>query len=164
MKASADIRLRSSIRVVWDEQTLDRWIADPQKVVPNTYMAFRGIPNKQQRDDLIAFLKAASEGTVSSQAAQMVRGRPRLPDLKALGPDQQVKSLTHCQDTYRVTTEDGDSAPYWEFNLRFKTDSSAHGPKKGHPALLPANMGGDRAFIIFAEPGEISSFIHDGCQ
>jgi cytochrome c len=53
--------------------------------------------------------------------------------------------------------------PFWEFNLRFKTDSSDKGPEPGHPVLIPASMMGDRAFVIFAAPEEISGFIESKC-
>jgi cytochrome c len=58
-----------------------------------------------------------------------------------------------------VTTAAGETLPFWEFNLRFKTDSSDKGPRSGQPALLQASMMGDRAFVIFAAPEEISRFI-----
>jgi cytochrome c len=42
----------------WSEDLLDRYIAEPEKVVPKTTMAFRGVDEPQERADLIAFLKA----------------------------------------------------------------------------------------------------------
>ena len=53
----------------------------------------------------------------------MMRG-PAPQDLKALGPNQQVVTIRYCGDTYQVTTAGGETLPFWEFNLRFKTDSS----------------------------------------
>ena len=77
---------------------------------------------------------------------------------------QQVTSLRHCRDTYEVTTADGKTRKFWEFNLRFKTDSSDKGPPKGKPVLLRAGMmGGDRSFVIFNSPKEISGFIEQKC-
>jgi cytochrome c len=52
--------LRSS-GVVWDDKTLDGWIEDPQHVVPGNTMTFQGIKNNQQRADLLAFLKQATQ-------------------------------------------------------------------------------------------------------
>jgi len=52
---------------------------------------------------------------------------------------------------------------FWEFNLRFKTDSSKDGPPKGKPAIVQAGMQGDRAFIVFAGPAEMSTFIKKQC-
>jgi cytochrome c len=62
-----------------------------------------------------------------------------------------------------VTTEDGRTVPFWEFNLRFKTDSSPVGPPPGAPALVSAGMQGDRASVVFSSPTEISRFIEQRC-
>ena len=37
------------------------------------------------------------------------------------------------------------------------------GPDKGKPAILRASMSGDRAFVIFSDPAEISAFIQKQC-
>ncbi len=42
---------------VWNEKTLDRFLADPLKAVPGTTMTYAGVPDAQDRADLIAFLK-----------------------------------------------------------------------------------------------------------
>ena len=42
---------------VWDDATLDRWLAGPQKMVPGTKMALDGLDDPQQRADIIAYLK-----------------------------------------------------------------------------------------------------------
>ncbi|WP_343713119.1 cytochrome c family protein [Inquilinus sp.] len=46
-------------RLVWDDGTLDRWLAGPRTLVPGTRMSFPGLPNRQERRDVIAYLKAA---------------------------------------------------------------------------------------------------------
>ncbi len=154
--------------IVWNEETLDPWLADPAAFLPGNRMLYRGIEDEQARADLIAFLKTASAG----EAAGSDRGAPSgggmmgggpIPDLKAVGPNQRVTGLAYCGDTYRVTTEAGRTFELWEFNLRFKTDSSAEGPAEGQPVLLRAGMMGDRVFIVFAGPGEISPFIRRQC-
>ena len=42
----------------WSESLLDRYVADPEKAVPKTTMAFRGVEEADERADLLAFLKA----------------------------------------------------------------------------------------------------------
>jgi len=79
-------------------------------------------------------------------------GDGRAPNLKSIEPSHQIKSITYCHDTYRVTTADGKTRAFWERNLRLKTDSSKDGPQNGAPALVPAGMMGDRANVIFAAP------------
>jgi len=51
--------------VVWDPEALDKYVADPQAFIPGNRMAFAGIPDKTQRDDLIAFLAIATKDTNS---------------------------------------------------------------------------------------------------
>jgi cytochrome c2 len=46
--------------VVWDAATLDKYVTDPQALIPGNRMAFAGIADKDQRDDLIAYLAAAT--------------------------------------------------------------------------------------------------------
>jgi cytochrome c len=43
--------------LVWNEATLDRFLADPLKAVPGTTMTYAGIPDPRERADLIAYLK-----------------------------------------------------------------------------------------------------------
>jgi cytochrome c len=46
--------------LVWDDATLDRWLASPSALVPGTSMAFVGLPDAGQRGALIAWLRTAS--------------------------------------------------------------------------------------------------------
>ena len=46
--------------VVWDEKTLDAWLANPRKFVPGNRMPFRGLKKSENRADVIAFLKKAT--------------------------------------------------------------------------------------------------------
>jgi cytochrome c len=42
---------------VWDEETLDPWLADPKKVIPNTKMVLK-LSKPEERADVIAYLKS----------------------------------------------------------------------------------------------------------
>jgi cytochrome c len=46
--------------VTWDAATLDKYIADPQAFIPGNRMAFAGMTDRSQRDDLIAYLALAT--------------------------------------------------------------------------------------------------------
>ena len=158
--------------IIWDDRALDGWLTDPQRMVPDNEMPFEGIKDGRVRADLLAFLKEATKpGAVPQQTAQqggmggmggMMGGGPD-PNLKKLEPGIQVKAITYCRGTYRVTTADGKTRAFWERNLRFKTDSSEDGPEKGAPAITPAGMMGDRASVIFAAPEEINKLIEARC-
>lgn len=47
--------------VVWDDDTMDAYIANPRQFIPGTKMAFPGIRNEQERADLIAYLREATK-------------------------------------------------------------------------------------------------------
>lgn len=46
--------------LVWNDATLDRFLADPVGVVPGTSMGYAGIGGDQERADLIAYLRRAA--------------------------------------------------------------------------------------------------------
>ena len=164
--------------IIWDERSLDAWLTDPQKMVPDNDMPFQGIRDARVRADLLAFLKEASKPGAPPLLAQQggmkgmggmggmmggMMGGGRDVNLKNLDSSQHVKAITYCHDTYRVTTADGKTRAFWERNLRFKTDSSEDGPEKGEPAIMPAGMSGDRASVIFAAPDEFNKMIEAKC-
>ena len=154
--------------VVWDEHTLDKWLGDPANFIPHNYMTFPGIESSKDRRDVIAYLKAVSEGHAPPPSQKeggmgMMMGRSKL-DLKNAGPKMQVVSLEYCGDTYIVKTAAGGTYKFWEFNLRLQTDSSKYGPVKGRPVIVGTGMMGDRAAVIFTAPHEISSFIKESCR
>jgi cytochrome c len=161
-----------SSNVVWNDKTLDDWIADPQHVVPGNQMTFAGIKDARQRADLLMFLKEATQpgSSVSQQGPAMgggmmggMMGGGQIPNLKRPDPAERVQEITYCKDTYTITTVDGQTRKFWERNLRLKTDASGDGPEKNAPALIPAGMMGDRADVIFADPSEISTHIAAKC-
>ena len=155
--------------IVWDAKTLDPWLANPAKFIPGNHMPFQGIRDAETRRNLIAFLNAQSTGkpAASGEGAGMggMKGgmAPKMSDLKTVGPEKQVRAIRYCRDSYYVTTAEGKIEDFWEPNLRFETDSSAIGPNKDAPAIMPAGMMGDRASVIFSAPEEISSFIKHQC-
>jgi cytochrome c len=55
----ADFRYSPALKrsgIAWNEQTIDKFIADPQAVVPGNRMPFAGIADAAARADLIAYL------------------------------------------------------------------------------------------------------------
>jgi nitrite reductase (NO-forming) len=55
--------------IVWDTNTLDRYLADPQKMVPGNKMPFPGLKTEQDRADVIAYLAAPPSGMQPAAAA-----------------------------------------------------------------------------------------------
>jgi cytochrome c2 len=47
--------------VVWNAETLDRFLESPAKFIPFTKMPFPGFSSKTDRDNVIAYLKSATQ-------------------------------------------------------------------------------------------------------
>lgn len=153
----------------WNDQTLFAWVADPQVMVPGTYMTFRGIDQDQPRADIVAFLKIAMapgggmrivrEGLIP---APYVHGQQ--PEPLASPPDKaRVTAVRHCGDSYFITTADGTTLPFWEMNVRLKLDTRATGPTPGQPVVMRAGMQGDRVSVIFSSVEEIKRLVEEKC-
>ncbi|MSO30171.1 MAG: c-type cytochrome [Acidobacteria bacterium] len=59
-----DFRYSPAMRksdVTWTAETLETFIADPQKLVPANRMAYAGLTDAAQRADLIAYLQQATK-------------------------------------------------------------------------------------------------------
>jgi len=59
--------------LVWDGNTLDAYLADPQKLVPGNKMPFPGLKTDHDRADIIAYLAAGAQPT---PAAPSSAGQP----------------------------------------------------------------------------------------
>src|SRR5206468_9278833 len=126
-------------------------------VIPGTSMTFPGLRDSKSRQDVIAYLEAVSEGKAPAATTQqgggmMMNMQRAREDLKKAPPEGQVTAISRCGDTYTVKTANGKVNKVWEFNLRFKTDSSEVGPQPGKPIIVGAGMQGDRASVVFASP------------
>lgn len=150
--------------ITWDAATLDRWLERPEKVVPDNTMTFPGVADARQRGDLVAYLEAVAEGRAPSPPAAGMMGPGARSDLKQVAKERRVTAIRYCGDGYHVTTEAGRTLPFWEFNLRFKTDSSRVGPERGKPVLVPAGMQGDRAQVVFSGLDDLKRFLVERCE
>ncbi len=50
-------------KIIWNEQTLDRFIAKPLAMLPGTSMTYDGVPDAKERSDLIVYLKRVNQST-----------------------------------------------------------------------------------------------------
>jgi nitrite reductase (NO-forming) len=55
--------------LVWDVPALDRYLANPQKVVPGNRMPFPGLKTEHERVDVVAYLVASSGGPAPPASA-----------------------------------------------------------------------------------------------
>jgi cytochrome c len=95
-------------------------------MAPDNEMAFNGIKDARDRADLLAFLKEATKpgAALQKNAQAQMGGRGEMmggmmggmggmmggggnTKLKGLDPARQVKTITYCHDSYRVTTTNG---------------------------------------------------------
>ena len=47
--------------IIWSEAALDQWLKDPQNYLPGNKMPFAGIRSEQDRKNLIAYIRKATE-------------------------------------------------------------------------------------------------------
>jgi cytochrome c len=47
--------------IVWDEETLAAYLADPRGYIPGNRMTFAGLKDEEDIEDVIAYLKAATQ-------------------------------------------------------------------------------------------------------
>lgn len=59
-KYSAAMTEAGTTGLIWDEATLNAYLAAPKAVVPGTRMAFAGIKDEAERADIIAYLATMS--------------------------------------------------------------------------------------------------------
>jgi cytochrome c len=84
-----------STEVVWDTETLDRFLANPQQAVPGTRMPFSGLPDAAKRAALIAYLATlkedASARTAAPAAATGAGDGPVVVSSTPSAPEQPAK-------------------------------------------------------------------------
>ena len=153
----------------WEPGTLDKFLADPPSMFPETYMTFPGVQDATARADLVAFLTAASSPDGMERMVQqgiipegLAQGQLP-PPLGDPPPEGRVTAIRHCGDSYFITTGDGTEIPHWEKNVRIKIDSAETGPPEGVPVVLGAGMRGDRVSVVFASIQDLRDLLEDKC-
>ena len=147
--------------VEWNEQTLSAWLSNPQAMIPDSAMPML-VDDEQARADIVAYL-VATQSAGAAARDDIPKPFDKTLDLKSSGPATRVASVTYCRDTYTLKMENGTAIKFWENNLRFKTDGSKQGPPPGKPVLVPGGQQGDRAYLIFAAPQDMSASIKSEC-
>lgn len=66
-KYSKDMTKAGEEGLVWDDETLDQYLAKPKDVVKKTKMAFAGLRKEDDREDVIAYLAQFSPNYTPSE-------------------------------------------------------------------------------------------------
>lgn len=148
--------------IVWSATTMDAFLARPRGLISGTTMQVL-IDNADVRADIVAYL-VATQGPADGRKADLPVPYQANIDLKSFGAASRVSKIAYCRDTYSLTMQNGATQKFWERNLRFKTDSSKDGPAAGKPVLIPSGQLGDRAYLVFAAPADISASIVSECN
>jgi hypothetical protein len=106
---------------------------------------FPGIKDARQRADLLSFLKEATQPGRGPRTAQggnqmggMMMGGGAVPNLKTLDPQERVRSITHCGDTYKVATADGKVRISGSATCASRPTSARRGPGRARrPSWAP---------------------------
>src|SRR6267143_4095601 len=78
--------------IIWDDRSLDGWLTDPDRLVPDNEMPFNGIKDTRVRADLLAFLKDATKPGAPQRTAQQ-GGMKGMGGMMGGGPDPNLKKL-----------------------------------------------------------------------
>ena len=76
--------------IVWDAATLDAYLLDPQKVIPQNKMPFPGLKTANERKDVIAYLVAATSPAGAPAVAQRAPPPAAAPAQPSTPTDQRA--------------------------------------------------------------------------
>ena len=94
--------------IVWDATTLDAYLLDPQKAVPQNKMPFPGLKTTTERKDVVAYLVAATSPAGAPAVAQRAQVPAAAPAQPSAPTDRRaVGYLPDARYTLRSGIADG---------------------------------------------------------
>ena len=94
--------------IVWDAATLDAYLLDPQKLIPQNKMPFPGLKTANERKDVIAYLVAATSPAGAPAVAQRAQPPAAAPAQPSAPADQRaVGYVPDARYTLRSGIADG---------------------------------------------------------
>ncbi|PVB62175.1 c-type cytochrome [Labrenzia sp. 011] len=105
-KYSGAMKTRGTDGLVWDAVTLDRYLEKPRAYVPGTRMSFLGMRERQDRVDLIAYLKALSREAPAAdpQAGTQVRAEIGAAAMRLEGDPEYGEYLSsECVTCHQIS-------------------------------------------------------------
>lgn len=103
---SRALREEAADGLVWTPDALDAFIADPSGFLPGTSMSFPGIPDPEDRQNLIAFL---ADPELENQAASRLNDPPVPPEILAIDGDREYGEYlaSECTTCHRDDATEG---------------------------------------------------------
>ena len=98
----------ASASVVWDARTLDRWLADPDQLIPGQRMGY-SVPEAADRADLIAYLRRRKKRLTRNHAVGI---GAILNRIRGLRPGDLVAARVR-----RITQPNSNAARVWCFGF-----------------------------------------------
>ena len=77
-KYSNAMKAKGEDGLIWDEASLDQYLAKPRAFVPGTRMSYLGMKKAEDRIDLIGYLKALSQAAPSSHTSAAAAPRAEI--------------------------------------------------------------------------------------
>ncbi len=94
--------------LVWDAATLDAYLLDPAKLIPQNKMPFAGLKTANERKDVIAYLIAATSPAGAPAVAKRAQPAAAAPAQPATPGDQRASVyLTEARYTLRTGIAEG---------------------------------------------------------
>jgi len=150
--------------ITWNASTLDKWLTNHDAFIHGTSMMFPGLRSSRDREDVIAYLHAVSEGkapTISSGDGRWDDGRAkgRSEARPTRGPGHKTQPLRrHLHGEHRRWQ----SRKGVGVQLAPEDRCQPPGAARGKPVIVGAGMRGDRSSVVFAKPSEISTVHRHG--
>lgn len=138
VKAEAD-------SLIWQEKTLFQFLAGPQRMVPDTIMAFEGLRTEREIKDLLAYLLQFSPAYEAGSLAAVdpdVAAATALPDIASSLEEEPIPEFSEDYLSSATAIENG--GEHWASQCRHCHGNSAY-PGKA-PKLTPATYTADFVF------------------
>jgi nitrite reductase (NO-forming) len=107
---SPDFRYSEALKqsgLIWNEQTLDNFLADPSKAVPGTKMIFTGLKKPEDRAAIIAYLAAAQAAPAAAPADQAAEQVAQTPAGVERDPSIPANYIPDVKYTLRTGVAEG---------------------------------------------------------
>ncbi|WP_142849884.1 superoxide dismutase family protein [Telmatospirillum sp. J64-1] len=142
--------------IVWDEETIDAYLADPRGYIPGNRMAFAAMKNEQQRRDVIAYLRQEAGG----EGAEAPAEQETAPEVGE-SPAGEGAAAEPGQEVAQAPADDQEAAASDQPDMIVPM-RTGDGTPLGNVALIDTPSGLLlQVRLIDLQPGEYGFHIHE---